>query len=289
MLSVSTYTHFEVLPPAALHTHNDLSAQLCRVSPLRISIISLDFGQFAAAPSVLVVPPPFIMLSHSKPFVAVNGQPTPPSSTDHLPIKTISPTSMEAALNGTRPRAHHHIWLVTGPAGCGKSTVAQYIANVMNLPYIEGDEFHPKANIDKMANGIPLTDADRWDWLTALRNESLHRLTAGSRGVVLTCSALKRKYRDVIRVAPYYDQNVLVHFIYLHATEEVLLQRVGARKDHYMGANMVHSQFDILEQPALEETDVITVDVSGTIDQVEREALARVEGVMMAELEQVSY
>ncbi|RDW85790.1 gluconokinase [Coleophoma crateriformis] len=218
------------------------------------------------------------MLSHNKSFTNVNGQPTPPPSSDHLPIKTVQPASMEAALNGTQPETkHHHIWLITGPAGCGKSTVAQYIAKALNLPYIEGDEFHPQANIDKMASGIPLTDADRWDWLTALREESLRRLTDGSQGVVLTCSALKRKYRDVIRVAPYYDHNVLVHFVYLHAPEAVLLQRVGARKGHYMGANMVHSQFGILEPPGKEETDVISVDVSGPIEQVEREVLSRVE------------
>lgn len=128
-----------------------------------------------------------------------------------------------------------------------------------------------------MSKGIPLTDADRWDWLTALREESLHRLSTGAQGVVLTCSALKRKYRDVIRVAPYYSHDVRVHFIYLHAREEVLLKRVQARKGHYMAANMVHSQFDILEPPAAEEIDVISVDVSGSILQVEEEALEKIE------------
>lgn len=137
-------------------------------------------------------------------------------------------------------------------------------------------QFHPKSNIDKMANGTPLTDSDRWDWLTLLREESLKRLAAGADGVVLTCSALKRKYRDVIRVAPYYSHDVLLHFIYLHADEEVLLERVGQRKGHYMGANMVHSQFSILEPPTAEETDVISVDVSKTPDEVQREALDKV-------------
>jgi len=185
-----------------------------------------------------------------------------------------------------RPVKDHHIWLVTGPAGCGKSTIARYLSDALNLPYIEGDEYHPQANIDKMSAGIPLTDADRWDWLTALREASIKELDRGSEGVVLTCSALKRKYRDVIRVAPYFSPNLHLHFIFLHAPEEVLLQRVLARKNHYMGANMVHSQFDILEPPTADEVDVITIDVSKTAEEVMAEALARaiqtMEGVSAA-------
>ena len=137
-----------------------------------------------------------------------------------------------------------------------------------------------------MAANIPLTDADRWDWLTSLRSASLAELSRGSQGVVLTCSALKAKYRDVIRVAPFYHpkHNVLVHFIYLHAPEEVLMARVAARKNHYMSAAMVHSQFEALEEPRQEETDVIRVDVSGDIRTVEREALAKVEAAVKREL-----
>lgn len=150
------------------------------------------------------------------------------------------------------------------------------------MPYIEGDEFHPQANIDKMSAGIPLTDADRWDWLTALREASLKELERGNRGVVLTCSALKRKYRDVIRVAPYFSPNLHLHFIYLDASEELLLQRVMARKNHYMGANMVHSQFEVLERPTTDEVDVISIDVSRPAEAVMAEALDRVLDTMEA-------
>lgn len=193
---------------------------------------------------------------------------------------TAAPPSLNLnSLNGLKvqeQQQQQHIWLVTGPAGCGKTTVAEYLAQSLGVPYIEGDSYHPAANIEKMANGIPLTDADRWDWLTALREESINQLNAGSNGVVLTCSALKRKYRDVIRVAGYYDHRIQIHFVFLDAPEELLLARVTQRQNHYMGANMVHSQFDILERPLADEKDVITIDVSRPIEEVEQEALSNV-------------
>ncbi|KAH8910858.1 carbohydrate kinase [Coniochaeta sp. PMI_546] len=199
--------------------------------------------------------------------------PVPALSNGHVPNGVVT-NGVQA--NGRQAPGEHHIWLVTGPAGCGKSTVAKYLAKSLNLPYIEGDEYHPKANVEKMSNGIPLTDADRWDWLTALREESLRHINAGNSGVVLTCSALKRKYRDVIRVAPYFSPNLHLHFIYLHAPEEVLLRRVAERPNHFMPASMVHSQLDILEPPTPEETDVISVDVARPVDQVMAEALDKV-------------
>lgn len=132
-----------------------------------------------------------------------------------------------------------------------------------------------------MSNGTPLTDADRWDWLTLLRQESIRQISSGSSGVVLTCSALKRKYRDVIRVAPYYDHALLLHFIYLDAPESVILERVRARQNHYMSYGMVHSQFDILEPPASDENDIISVDSTKSLEEVKKDALSQVLKVMI--------
>ncbi|KAI9674784.1 MAG: hypothetical protein M1817_001688 [Caeruleum heppii] len=196
-----------------------------------------------------------------------------------MPTSRPAMQSLKSLNHGSLPpKRHRHIWIITGPAGCGKSTVAQFLAESLQLPYIEGDEFHRPANIDKMARGIPLTDADRWDWLELLRQKAVERLTSPTAsGVVLTCSALKRKYRDVIRIAAYNDHDVIVHFVYLRANEEVLMQRVKQRQGHYMKDSMVHSQFNTLEEPKEDERDCLSVDVSGSLPQVLKMALKTVQ------------
>jgi gluconokinase len=136
-----------------------------------------------------------------------------------------------------------------------------------------------------MSNGIPLTDADRWDWLIRLRKEAAGKLEAGAGGVVLTCSALKQKYRDVIRLASYNDHHVLVHFIYLRVSPEMLLARVKARRNHYMKDDMVKSQLESLEEPQEEEHDVLSIEGSGSPLEVNKLAYDAAYMVMTKDLE----
>jgi gluconokinase len=123
-----------------------------------------------------------------------------------------------------------------------------------------------------MANNIPLEDADRWDWLINLREAAVSALENGASGVVMTCSALKKKYRDVIRIASINEHRVQVHFLCLQADRATLVSRVTARKDHFMGQKMVDSQLRDLEPIGTREIDVVPIDVRGS--QVDNEELA---------------
>jgi gluconokinase len=133
-----------------------------------------------------------------------------------------------------------------------------------------------------MGNGTPLTDADRWDWLISLRQAAIDALSPSESnnfhppaGVVVACSALKRKYRDVMRVAAYGSPSVQIHFVYLKLTEAVLMQRVSQRKFHYMKSDMVQSQLAALEEPQ-GEWDAITINVEGSQEQVQQNVLEAV-------------
>lgn len=132
-----------------------------------------------------------------------------------------------------------------------------------------------------MAEGTPLTDADRWDWLIVLREKALKTLADAPElnGVIVTCSALKRKYRDVLRIASYHNPSILVHFVFLNASEALLMDRVRARQNHYMKDYMVRSQFQSLEAPQQDETDVLSVEADGTSVEVQKLALAVVNKV----------
>ena len=137
-----------------------------------------------------------------------------------------------------------------GVAGCGKSTLATAVASSLDCLMIEGDDFHPKSNIEKMHNGIPLTDEDRASWLDALGQE----LAKHPDGVCMTCSALKRAYREKLRA---YSPNLA--FVYLEISREDALERVAAREQHHIfPASLVDSQFATLEPPT-RELAVITV------------------------------
>jgi len=148
--------------------------------------------------------------------------------------------------------------VVMGVAGCGKSAVGQRIAQATGLPLIEGDEFHPPANIEKMRRAIPLQDEDRVGWLDRLG----HELQRRPDGAVLTCSALKRSYRDRLRAfVPG------LRFVHLALTPEQALQRVAERDGHFYPPSLVASQFEALEDPA-GERGVLPVDATLSLQEV---------------------
>ncbi|QGZ43352.1 AAA family ATPase [Pseudoduganella flava] len=128
-----------------------------------------------------------------------------------------------------------------GVCGCGKSTVGAALAQLLAVPFLEGDKFHPAANVAKMSAGIPLDDADRAGWLQALAGE-IGAARARGEGLVVSCSALKRRYRDLLRQA---DSEL--RFVHLHGARELIAERLRQRTDHYMPPALLDSQLRDLE------------------------------------------
>jgi gluconokinase len=161
-----------------------------------------------------------------------------------------------------------HLLVIMGVSGAGKSTVGMLIAGRLGLGFRDADEFHPPANIAKMSAGQPLTDADRWPWLDAIgAHLAAHRAT----GAVVTCSALKRAYRDRLRAAA-----AGLRFIHLHGDQSLIAARQAARQGHFMQPSLVASQFATLETPAA-EADVIALDVGAPPEALAARALAALE------------
>lgn len=145
-----------------------------------------------------------------------------------------------------------------GVSGSGKSTLAAALALALDWHIVEADAFHPPGNIAKMASGVPLTDADRAPWLVALRAE-IDRLLHEGRSGVLACSALREQYRQVLRAGI----EPAVPVVYLRASEELLRQRLIARRGHYMKADLLDSQLATLEEPA---GAAVTVDAAAPVE-----------------------
>ncbi|XVS61153.1 gluconokinase [Actinosynnema sp. CA-299493] len=160
--------------------------------------------------------------------------------------------------------------VVMGVSGSGKSTVARLLADRLDVPMAEADEFHPAANIGKMSAGTPLTDADRAPWLAAIRDWITGCAAAGESAVV-TCSALKRAYRDVLRAA-----DARVRFLHLRGTHDVIGDRLRHRSGHFMPPSLLGSQFDALE-PLEPDEDGVAVDVSRTPELIVEEAVTRLD------------
>ncbi len=145
---------------------------------------------------------------------------------------------------------------VMGVSGSGKSTIARMLSEALGLEFVEGDDHHPASNIDKMASGTPLTDEDRWPWLAALNQVALQHQEDGC---VIACSALKESYRQVL------GQNLTIkpHWLYLKGDYDLIYERMQKR-EHFMDATMLQSQFDALEEPK----EAIIVDISGSPELV---------------------
>jgi len=141
--------------------------------------------------------------------------------------------------------------IVMGVSGSGKTTVAEGIATRMGWLYAEGDDFHSQANVDKMASGTPLTDEDRWPWLRAI-GTWIDEHERDKRSAVVTCSALRRIYRDLLR-----EGREHIRFVYLEIPEEVLRDRLAHRTGHYMPPSLLPSQLATLEPLQPDEPGVV--------------------------------
>jgi gluconokinase len=149
---------------------------------------------------------------------------------------------------------HSHVMM--GVCGSGKSLIGAMLARELGVEFVEGDELHPAENVTRMAAGIPLTDDDRRGWLLAIAARLRGAKRAGV-GLVVSCSALKRSYRDLLRTHGDAD----VRFIYLAGSKSLIADRLAGRRGHFMPAALLDSQFAILEEPAPDELAVVC-DVS---------------------------
>lgn len=153
------------------------------------------------------------------------------------------------------------VFIVMGVSGSGKTSVGEAIAQQQQVLFIDGDDLHPQANIDKMSRGIPLTDEDRLGWLDTIIQEAL-AVTGKGEKVVITCSALKQQYRDQLRTGI-----GSITFLYLKASYQKVFQQLEGRQGHFMPVSLLRSQFALLEEPAQRERDVITIEVQETLDK----------------------
>lgn len=153
--------------------------------------------------------------------------------------------------------------LVMGTTGAGKTTVGQLLASRVHWAFLDADDFHPAANIEKMKHGIPLTDADREPWLKNMHEELL-RLNARGRSAVLACSALKQSYRDTL------SAGLDFHIVYLRGTYEQMRQHILSRQGHFAGESILAGQFADLEEPK----DALTLEVSHAPERLVAEALS---------------
>ncbi|MGD0493972.1 MAG: gluconokinase, GntK/IdnK-type [Steroidobacteraceae bacterium] len=164
------------------------------------------------------------------------------------------------------PRCSRLPVVVMGVSGSGKSTFGSALARAMGREFVDGDDLHSAANVDKMRRGQPLDDADRAPWLRAIA-AVLADGASYPRGVVVACSSLKRAYRDALRAAH------RLQFVFLDAARPLIERRLEARRNHFMSQALIASQFDVLERPDHAETDILTLDAAAPVDAAVRAAV----------------
>jgi len=152
------------------------------------------------------------------------------------------------------------IVVIFGVSGAGKTTIGELLAQELHWKFYDADDFHPQVNIDKMERGEPLTDEDRQPWLQSLR-EAITRSLAANENAVLACSALKRKYRELLRV------NADVKFVFLHGSRARIADQLKQRRGHFIDPALLDSQFADLEEPESSE-DMLTIELKGEPDEL---------------------
>ena len=156
---------------------------------------------------------------------------------------------MDPVLQNIDLKGRQPVLVIMGVSGSGKSTVAALLAGQLGWDFLEGDDLHPDANVEKMAAGTPLTDDDRWPWLDTVSSWIIEHAMADVPGII-TCSALKRVYRDVLR-----EDNVI--FVHLLGSKQLIAGRLSARIDHFMPTSLLDSQMNTLEPLDVDESGIL--------------------------------
>ncbi len=152
-----------------------------------------------------------------------------------------------------------------GVSGCGKSTIAEIIASQLGAVFLDADDLHPPENKKLMSDGVPLSDENRMPWLEAVREHA--NTLAQSNICVIACSALKKKYRDVL------NSGEPVHYVFLDGPKSLIQERIHARSGHFMPESLLDSQFEALESP-VDEDNVLTIGIEGMPKDIAHQAIS---------------
>lgn len=171
----------------------------------------------------------------------------------------------------SKTNSKHRVYVIMGVSGSGKSVVANEVSGRLGTAILDGDFLHPRANIVKMSEGHPLNDDDRAPWL-ALINDAAFAMQRTNAVSLIVCSALKKRYRDRLR-----SGNDNLSFVYLKGDFDLIESRLKERKGHFFKPQMLVSQFETLEEPAAEETDVKAIDINQSIESVVSDVIQHIQ------------